>query len=97
LNWPIFNLDNNTISGLNYLARKKACSLYSALKKSPFELKFDAASYAQISKILKLIDAGTSLAKEKNASQVLLNFMINSGWEKYLTKNDNKQSRDSLK
>ena len=97
LNWKIYDIDPRSITKINYLARKKTLSMYEALRRSSMELKFPTETYGKIEKILKIIDQGTVLARDKSVSQVVLNLFKNSGIGKSLTSGDDKYSRDSLK
>lgn len=93
LNLPFFNIPAQDIAKINQYARRKTKSLYEALNELPVVFGVSPSAGQTMSLVLNLIQKHTESAKNKNVSEVLVLFLKNSGYLKYLS---NKESRQEL-
>lgn len=84
LNLRVFNFTCEELVNFNHLARKKAWSLYEVLGNASV-FRFSAELEEKIKRVLSLIARHSALAREKNASEIVLAFMSDSGYLKYLS------------
>ncbi|MFH1233880.1 MAG: UvrD-helicase domain-containing protein [Patescibacteria group bacterium] len=94
LNLPIFSFTYQELVNFNFLATKKAWSLYEVLINSSIwqpTLKL----LEKINKVLALIDKHTALVKCKTTSEVFLAFMNDSGYLQFLTNQDDRKSQEA--
>jgi len=94
LNLPVFNFTYQELVNFNYAAQKKAWSLYTVLKDT--RGKFGKEVQVKIDGVLNLISKHTALAREKNVREVILAFLNDSGYLKYLTSLDEQKSREVI-
>lgn len=78
LNISVFEFTYQELVNFNYIANKKAWSLYTVLKDA--NGKFGREIQNKIDKVLKLIGKHTFLARDKNTSEVFLAFLNDSGY-----------------
>ncbi len=83
LNLPVFEFSYQELVNFNYAARKKTWSLYTVLKEA--KGKFGTEAQAKIDRVLGLIARHTAIVREKSATEVILAFLEDSGYLKYLT------------
>ena len=94
LNLPVFNFTYNELVNFNYWANKKAWSLYEILRNvSTLNLGIEVQKKADT--VLSLIAKHTVLTREKNVGEVILSFLNDSGYLKYLTSQDEQKSRET--
>ena len=95
LNLPIYNFTDLELINFNYLARKKAWSLYEVISRA--ELIFlSAETRKKITPLLALIARQTALAREKAASEIFLGFMNDSGYLKYLVGRSERENSEVM-
>ncbi|MFH1232837.1 MAG: UvrD-helicase domain-containing protein [Patescibacteria group bacterium] len=94
LNLPIFSFTYQEIINLNFLATKKAWSLYEVLINSNI-WKPTSELQKKIDKILILIDKHTKLIKQHKTSEIFLAFMNDSGYLQFLISQDDQESQTS--
>ncbi len=94
LNLPIFNFNYQELVNFNYWAGKKAWSLYEVLK-SVSALNLGAEIQAKVNKVLGLVEKHTALVRQKSASEVILAFLNDSGYLKFLISTDDQKSREN--
>ena len=94
LNLPVFKFSYRELINFNYWARKKSWSLFEVLKSSS---AFNPAAdlRKKIEKVLSLIERHSSYARQKPVSEVILAFLNDSGYLKYLISEDEKKSRET--
>jgi len=80
LSAPFLNLTQEDIVNLNYFAKKKALSLFQALKQARTVPGLSEQAIAEVEKLLSLIEKHSWLAKHKPVSEVLLGFLYDSGY-----------------
>ncbi|PJB19031.1 hypothetical protein CO115_03380 [Candidatus Falkowbacteria bacterium CG_4_9_14_3_um_filter_36_9] len=95
LNIPVFNFSYQELVNFNYWANKKNWSLYEVFK--------SAANFIQSKKILDKINAVLNLiakhsimARERIASEIIIAFLEDSGYLKYLTKADEAKTKEPI-
>jgi len=94
LNLPIFNFTYHELVNFNYWASKKAWSLYEILRNVSV-LNLGAEVQKKAEAVLALIAKHTGLTREKNVSEVILAFLNDSGYLKYLLAQDEQKSRET--
>lgn len=94
LNMPIFNFSYSELVNFNYVAQKKTLSLYTVLKTA--KQKFGIKTQAKIDKVMKLIAEHTILARDKQALEVMLAFLNDSGYLKSIIGQGEERSRELL-
>jgi len=94
LNLPIFEFTYQELVNLNYIAYKKAWSLFSALES--LNGKLGQEIQAKADRVMRLIAKHTALVRAKNASEILISFLNDSGYLKYLTSQDERTSRENM-
>ena len=94
LNLPVLNFSYKELVNFNYIARKKAWSLYTVLRDSRGRLGSEIQK--KVDKILSLIDKHTALAREKSVSEIILAFLNDSGYLKYLMEGSEQESRENM-
>ncbi|MCP6717977.1 MAG: UvrD-helicase domain-containing protein [Patescibacteria group bacterium] len=93
LNFPFFNISVQDIAKINQYARRKTKSLYEALNELQLIFGISPSAGQAMNLVLSLIQKHTETAKNKNVSEVLISFLKDSGYLKYLS---NKESRQEL-
>jgi len=96
LNWPVFSLKAQTLVGINHYARKKAWSLYQAVYWWQRQGKIDKAERDELGVILGLISRHTKMAQTKRPREVILSFLEESGYLKWLSDKENIQAMQQL-
>lgn len=92
LRLPPFNLTEEDMQKITYLAKKKAISYYEALKQSR-EFSLTQAGVNTCEKLKALIQAGSEQARALKPHRVLYNFLADSGYLKHLTHELNQGNR----
>ncbi len=96
LNLPFLNIPTKDIAKINQYAKRKTKSLYEALNELPLIHGVSPSSGQAVNLILSLIKKHTELSKNKNVSEVLVSFLKDSGYLKYLSGKENKQQIDLI-
>lgn len=94
LSISIFNFSQKEISDINYWSKRKTLSLYEVLKSSS-KFGFNPELIKKINFILSLIEKHTDLARKKGVAEVVLKFLEDSGYLKYLTSRKEQVVRDN--
>jgi DNA helicase-2/ATP-dependent DNA helicase PcrA len=94
LNLPHFGFTDQELVNINYIAKKKAWSLFTVLKDAQGKLGEEIQK--KIDLVLSLIEKHTGLARHKHASEVIIAFLNDSGYLKYLTENDEGKTRENM-
>ncbi len=93
LNLPFFDFNYKDLVNLNHLASKKAWSLYEVVSQAA-ALQVDQAILPKITRVLSLIEKHSQQTKNKATSEVLINFINDSGYADYLAKLPEEKSRE---
>jgi DNA helicase II / ATP-dependent DNA helicase PcrA len=96
LSLSITRLDIKTIINLTHLANKKRWSLYYALQHHKGELNISLGETRTIQEIFNNINKHTELAKTKPVSQVVYQWLEDSGYLQMLTLEDNQYNKEQL-
>lgn len=98
LNWPVFQLSVRTLIGISHFAKKKAMSLYQALHHFQNQkIIADDTERQEIKRIITLIEHHTKIAQEKKPREVILSFLEESGYLKWLTNKDDAYTHQQVK
>ena len=88
LSSPVVNLPSEDIVKLVDFAKRKTLSLYEALVRHSDIQDLQEKTRMKIDSFLKMLKEHTKLAQTQNTSTVFLRFLNNSGYLKYLVKNN---------
>jgi len=88
LNLPIFGFSTGELADFNYWSHRKAWSLFEVLNNAS-ALGFGQETLQKIGKTLPLVKKHSSEARDKNTSEVYLNFLNDSGLLKHYLTQDN--------
>jgi DNA helicase II / ATP-dependent DNA helicase PcrA len=97
LNWPVFDFKSQTLVGISHYAKKKAWSLYQALHWWQRQGKIDEVERNEISKVIALIEKHTKLAQHKKPREIILSFLEDSGYLKWLANQEEYQAEQQIK
>jgi len=95
LNFPIFKFTHKELVDLNHLANKKSWSLFEALKNAG-QLKMGVEFQKKAAQVLDYINSHTQLVKTKTVREVLVIFLNEIGYLKYLMNLPEKQGREQI-
>jgi len=95
LSLPIFNFTPEELVNFNHSANKKAWSLFEVINNGSV-LKFSSELENKIKVVLALISKHSILAREKSISEVLLAFMNDSGYLKYLSRLGDQKNLETI-
>ena len=84
LNMPVLDISQYQIANLMYWAGRKQWSLFEVLRQIAMIDKVDEQTVKEINKLLTWIDKHTLLAKEKSVWHVIVAFLHDSGYLKYI-------------
>ncbi len=96
LNMPFLELSPQDIMKLTQYSQKKTKSLYEAMEEIILIPGIPRKTQGKIVFILSLIKKHSMLAKEKAVSEILVAFLEDSGYLKYLINKDDKEQLDLL-
>ncbi len=91
LNLPFLSVPAQDIAKINQYARRKTKSLYEALNELPLIPGVSSEAGQKINLVLSLIKKHTQLARAKNVSEILVLFLEDSGYLKYLSDRESLQ------
>jgi len=92
LNFPFLKIPAEEIMRITHYSRFKAKSIYEALESVSLISGLSRQTVANINFLLGMIKKHTNLAREKSVSEVLISFLKDSGYLKYLS--DREEARD---
>ena len=95
LSLPIFNFFSTELSNLNYWAKRKSVSLFEILKQAE-RFNFSQEILNKINRVLGLVEKHTNLAREKSIGEVVLKFLEDSGYLKYLAELKEQKAREEF-
>jgi len=96
LNFACFNIKTDQIVRIVHYARKKSMSLYEALKKVVIIPGIEVETVTKIGKIYSQIENDTNLAQNKRPTEVLLNFLYNSGYLEDIKNQNEKMAKENI-
>ncbi len=84
LNMPVLDIPQYQIANLMYWAGRKSWSLFDILKNITTISKVNPTTVKEVNKLVTWIDRHTIIAREKSVWQVVLAFLHDSGYLKYI-------------
>ena len=96
LNLPFLNISAQDIARINQYARRKTKSLYEALNELPLIFGVSPQTNQKVNLVLGLIKKQTELTRSRNISEILVSFLKDSGYLKYLLDRESKQQLDLI-
>jgi len=94
LNLPFLEIPEEDIAAITQFCRKKTVSLFEALEQLALVPNISTKTQDKIAFVLSLIKKHSSLAREKSVSEVLVAFLDDSGYLKYLVDKDDTEKID---
>jgi DNA helicase-2/ATP-dependent DNA helicase PcrA len=94
LNLPFLNIVEYDIAAITQYCRKKAISLFEALQELVLIPGISADTHEKVVSILSLIKKHSEMAREKGVSEVLVAFLEDSKYLKYLIDKDDEEKID---
>ena len=96
LNLPFLEIPEADIAAITQFCRRKTLSLFEALNQLPLIPGISAKTQEKVVFILSLIKKHSSQAREKGVSEVLVSFLEDSGYLKYLINKNEEEKIDLL-
>lgn len=96
LNLPFLKIPEADIAAITQFSRKKTRSLFETLQELALIPEISPKTSETVAFILSLVQKHSQLAREKGASEVLVAFLEDSGYLKYLVKQNNAENIDLL-
>jgi DNA helicase-2/ATP-dependent DNA helicase PcrA len=96
LNLPVFGIPDIDISAITLYSRKRTKSLFEALSESAVIPGLSAKTHEKIALIMALVKKHSLAAHEKMVSEIFLAFLEDTGYLKYLVKNNQQEKIDLL-
>ncbi|MBU2540044.1 ATP-dependent helicase [Patescibacteria group bacterium] len=96
LSLPFLEISDEDIATITQYGHKKTKSLFEALQEAPLITGVSAQTKEKISFILSIIKKHSILVKDKTVIEILVAFMNDSGYLKYLINRDEKEKLDLL-
>lgn len=93
---PVVKLQPKDLINLSHLATKKSWSLYETSRQYAGLIKVSEKSQKAIEKIVSLIEKHTAIAKEKSVAKVVLSFLEEGGYIKWIDKQAEQQKRETF-
>ena len=92
LNLPMINIKTEDLMQLNGFSTRKAISLFETCQQVDILRNIEEETKRKVKKILKLISDHSKLAKEKSVKKIVLKFLEDFNYEKYLLKKNETQA-----
>jgi len=96
LNLPFLKISEDDIATITQYSHKKTKSLFESMQEAPLIAQISEKSKERISFLLALIKKHGVLAKEKSVIEMLITFMNDSGYLKYLIDAEETEKLDLL-
>ncbi|MFH1643403.1 MAG: UvrD-helicase domain-containing protein [Patescibacteria group bacterium] len=96
LNLDFLNISSSDIVEITQYARKKTQGIFESLKELPMISGLSENAVNQINFILSLIEKHSFQIKERSVSEILISFLNDSGYLKYISNNEDKYSLDLI-
>lgn len=96
LNLPFLKIPQEDIINITQYAKRKTKSLYEAMEELPLNGKISSKTQENISFLLSLIKKHTLMAKDRPVSEILVSFLEDSGYLKYLVQKEDQNQLDLL-
>ncbi len=96
LNLPFLKIPSDEIMKITQYSRFKTKSIYETLQELPLIHDISGKTANKINFLLGLIKRHTNLSRENNVSEVLIGFLKDSGYLKYLSAKDSREDLDLI-
>jgi len=96
LNLPFLEIPEQDISTITLYSHKKTKSVFEALEELPLMPSISAITREKVAFILALIQKHSLMAREKGVCELLVTFLNDSGYLKYLVKNNQEDKIDLI-
>ena len=96
LSLPLYNLNIETLINLSHLANKKNWSLYHALNNHQVEVKIEPGEKKILDNFLQQLTNHSNQAKSLNVTQVIYNWLEDSGYLQLLTIEETVYNQEQL-
>ena len=96
LNFSHWEVDYSDIVKITHYARLKSVSLFEAVKTAAAIQGISLAGLSQVNKIISEIEKDSRIAKEKKTTEVLLNFLYQSGYLDFIKSDNERKARENL-
>ncbi|MFH1326245.1 MAG: UvrD-helicase domain-containing protein [Candidatus Falkowbacteria bacterium] len=94
LNIPVFKFEHEEILKIINLAKKKAWSIYEAVK---YVANFTENLAIKARQVINLIIKHTALVKERKVSEIIQAFLKDSGYLKYLSEQEDQKTKETMR
>jgi DNA helicase II / ATP-dependent DNA helicase PcrA len=92
LNFPMMNIKVEDLMEISRFSQRKTISLYEACQKINLLNNLEQETVRKVNKIMGLISAHTKLTREKNTKAVVLQFLQDFNYSKWLLDKDDEKS-----
>ncbi len=96
LNLPFLEIPDIDIATITQYSHKKTKSLFEALQEAPLISGITAGTKGKVDLILSLVKKHSILAREKSVTEILVAFLGDSGYLRYLVNRDEQEKIDLL-
>jgi len=96
LNLPFLEIAEADIAAITQFCRRKTISLFDALQELPLIHGISAKTQEKVAFLLSLIKKHSQMAREKSVSELLVSFLEDSGYLKYLADKNEEEKIDLL-
>lgn len=94
LNFSVLDFSEKEIMDFNFIAGKKAWSLYTVLRNSAG--KFGPETQTKIDKVLTFIDKHTALTRHKNALEIFISVLNDIGYLEHISKLNEREAQEQI-
>ena len=91
LDLPLLNINWEDLAKINRFSQKKGQSVYETLNEISLVLGLSKKTIDQVNFLLGLIKKHSQIVRTKNVSEIFLAFLEDSGYLKYIVKQDNQR------
>ncbi|MFA6533613.1 MAG: UvrD-helicase domain-containing protein [Patescibacteria group bacterium] len=96
LNFPMFKIAPQDLVQLSHQAYRQGWSLYESLQKAALMSGLEPKTLDTINQLLSFVVRHTQLAQEKSVGELLITFLTELGYVRYLKDLDNEKGREDL-
>ncbi len=96
LNIPFLNIPPEEIMKITHYSKKHTKTIYETLQNLPLINNISQKTTSKLNFLLGIIKTHANLAKEKNVSEVLINFLADSGYSKLLSQDEHNYNFDLI-
>ncbi len=97
LSLPCFEISQKEINKLSSLANRKAWSLYEAARNFRGNIVLQNTVEEKLENLLRIIDHGTTMLRDKTVSEIVLEFLESSGYLMWLKNQEESRAREDFR